>query len=152
MTSKKRKQPKKVPGIHKCLVCHKTFARRDCLRRHKSVHSNMRGVRCTICGAAYKRMENLKRRIRTIHTVKASTNHPKDHHEGSVISVSNTPLDGSESTNHPTSASPPPEDRPGCSHWQDGNRPTTPPGDRPERSHSSPNTSEDVSKDSVDSN
>ncbi|XP_038054118.1 uncharacterized protein LOC119726482 [Patiria miniata] len=97
---------KKTPGLHECLICSKTFARRDALRRHKVVHTGNKSVSCPKCDATFRRADNMKRHLRTQHR-----------------GPSNPPA---ASTNQPTASTTPPQDQPGCSHGPTPSAPVNP--------------------------
>ena len=131
----------RTPGLHECLICKKTFARRDALRRHKSVHAD-RMVPCPKCGATFRRPDNMKRHLRTLHENTAGIGTRQS--EPSTVSSRNRidtsgPTQPESSTHRPETTTlspqnqsgtpgptPPtqpqggsdrPEEQQGCSHW-----------------------------------
>ncbi|KAK4135923.1 hypothetical protein BT67DRAFT_448813 [Trichocladium antarcticum] len=52
-------------GLHRCLVCSKTYKRREHLQRHRSSHTSERPHRCVLCSASFQRSDVLRRHVQT---------------------------------------------------------------------------------------
>jgi hypothetical protein len=54
---------------HKCIVCDKSFTRKDILSRHILTHSENKPHECELCESSFGRRDHLTRHVRDIHDI-----------------------------------------------------------------------------------